>query len=397
MAHQDGQRARVVDERPGRQYERHEALPSVTPELRDQDAEEQRAEERQEELGDPPLVGTIELVGPSGDGDPRRQEAHQIQDGPVAPPREVERAHHEQRVVREERDLGVRAAADEERRREPAADGHERETERVLSIGEPRRADSDQHEQQKRRRLADQLVVAERGVDRQIQDREAAARQDLPVCAISAGGEAMPDRRQHEAADAAHGDAHGLGDPVVVEGVLQKEGDAQHQDDGADPEQQTTANRGFERRMRLRRALVSAAAAGPRVRHRRPRRAARAGPTADADTRRPASATQRGRLTRRRHLRRFLRTPLVRSLSGVATAAVRRAAAGAAARGEDATPARRTASSSDARRPRSSVSWRSSRCVRAHAMSGRMNVTPAASAIATRPRRISTRESYGEK
>ena len=249
MAHQDGQRARVVDERPGRQYERHEALPSVTPELRDQDAEEQRAEERQEELGDPPLVGTIELVGPSGDGDPRRQEAHQIQDRPVAPPREVERAHHEQRVVREQRDLGVRAAADEERRREPAADGHEREAERVLSIGEPRRADRDEHEQQERRRLADQLVVAERGVDRQIQDREAAARQDLPVCAISAGGEAMPDRRQHEAADDAHGDAHGLGDPVVVEGVLQKEGDAQHQDDGADPEQQTAANRGFERRM----------------------------------------------------------------------------------------------------------------------------------------------------
>ena len=137
------------------------------------------------------FAGAEYLDHPGADGEHREEETQRVQAGPALPVRQVERADDQQRVVGEQRELRVVAAADEKRRRESAADGHQRQAERALAVGQRRGAGRQHHQQRERRRPADQPVEAERGVDRQKQDGETAAGDDLPVRAVAALGESL--------------------------------------------------------------------------------------------------------------------------------------------------------------------------------------------------------------
>ncbi len=160
--------------------------------------------------------------------------------------RQKERAAHEQRVVGEQRELRVNTASDQERRGEAAADGHRGEPDRALSIGEPCGCGGYRNHQRESRGLTDQAVVAESGVDREKQRRDAAAGDHLPVDLIAATCEAVAGKREPEAHHDAEGDAHRLGNPLVVEGVFQEERDAEDQHDSAHPQHQAAADGFFE-------------------------------------------------------------------------------------------------------------------------------------------------------
>jgi hypothetical protein len=56
----------------------------------------------------------------------------------------------------------------------------------------------------------------------------------------------MPGPHERQSGDHAERHSHRFGDPVVVEGVLQKERHAQDEDDGADPQHDLAADGGFE-------------------------------------------------------------------------------------------------------------------------------------------------------
>ncbi len=244
-------RAGVVEERTKSKHQRHDIATSV-PKVCAEDRQELHAEERQEGFSAPPLGIRVELGGPGRNREPGQEEAQRVQDRPVMPPCQEQRAAHEYRVVAEERDLRVLTAAYQERRCEPASNRHDRQAKRLLSIRQPGGARRNSDEEDERRRLSDQPVVAERGIDRQEQRRNTTARDDLPVSAIAATRESVARERKSEPDNDAESDAHRLGDPVVVEGMLQEECDAEDQNNCANPQHQTSAD-GFFQALRRRR------------------------------------------------------------------------------------------------------------------------------------------------
>ena len=89
-----------------------------------------------------------------------------------------QRAGDEQRVVGEERQLRVFAAAHQKRRDESTDDGDEGERLRPFPVGGERCAEGDEHHAGERRADADQLVEAQCRVDRR--DTESRSR-SLPA------------------------------------------------------------------------------------------------------------------------------------------------------------------------------------------------------------------------
>ena len=170
-----------------------------------------------------------------------------LQFGPAAALGHHHGAGGEDGVVGQQHDLRVLAAAHEERRDEAADDGEPGKALGTMDLRGRRRANRDQHHECEGRRAADQSVEVERGVHRDVERREPAARDDLAVERVAAAGDAMAAADHDDADQRAEQHAAGLVDPVVVEGVLDEEADAEHQRGRADVEEPAAADPGLER------------------------------------------------------------------------------------------------------------------------------------------------------
>jgi hypothetical protein len=238
----------VIEQRARREHPGRDGTPSATAQLRPENEQEQHAEERQEELRPQPLRRHEVLGHPRRDGAHGKGEAQAVEPRPVLAVGQVECAHHEQGVVGEQRELRVGVSANQKRRQEAATHRHHGQPERPLSIGQRRRARRDQDQEAERRGAPDEPIEAVGGIHREEKDGDAATGQNLPVRAIPSRAEAATRDNQGRTGAQAEHDPHRFGDPLVVEGVLQEERDAEHQDDRADPEHQPSADGLFERR-----------------------------------------------------------------------------------------------------------------------------------------------------
>ena len=110
-----------------------------------------------------------------------------------------------------------------------------------------RGAGRDEHHQPERRRAADQGVEAERREHRDVERGEPAAGHDLPVERVAAARDAMAAQRPSTRPIAAPMSTRPVSvDPVVVEGVLHEEPDAEDERGGADVEQPAAADAALE-------------------------------------------------------------------------------------------------------------------------------------------------------
>src|SRR4029453_12235006 len=81
------------------------------------DVEVHGAEQRQEQFRRQILRGAVEAGGPAGDRYHRESVAHDVENRPLAPVGEKNRAGYEYRFVNEERNLSISTGRQQERRR----------------------------------------------------------------------------------------------------------------------------------------------------------------------------------------------------------------------------------------------------------------------------------------
>src|SRR4029079_11788764 len=98
-----------------------------------------------------------------------------------------------------------------------------------------------------RRRLGDQRIEIERRIRGQVQNRAAAAGDDLAVQRVAALDEARAGIHQRESDDAALDDAGGDANPPAVDGQLLEVADADDDGGDADVEQPAGADDRLER------------------------------------------------------------------------------------------------------------------------------------------------------
>ena len=147
---------------------------------------------------------------------------------------------------RQEDDLGVLAAAHQERREEAAGGREEREAQRAVRVCGQGGARGDEHHQAERGGAANQAVEGERREHGNVERGEPAPGHDLPVERVATAGDAMAaqDHRQADRGTDEH--APRLVNPVVVERVLDEEPDADDERGRADVEEPAAANAALE-------------------------------------------------------------------------------------------------------------------------------------------------------
>jgi hypothetical protein len=145
---------------------------------------------------------------------------------------EKHRAGDEYRFVNEERKLSVGTGRQQERRRKAPADRHQRQALRTLSIGQPRRQPGDGRHHREGECLPDQVVEVECRVRRDVQDRDAATGDQLPVQRVPGANEPKSAVHQQHSDDGALDDTSRFADPAVLDRELLEI--ARAHDDGHD-------------------------------------------------------------------------------------------------------------------------------------------------------------------
>ena len=196
---------------------------------RRQGHDEHRAVRGQERFGPQVLFRRVELASPEHEHDNRQHVCGGAELRPATAAGDVDSHRGQQREVREQRDLCVARATDEQRSRVSARDGKKREWQRAASMRERSARHRDQDQGSGGCAWNDEREQVERSVGREIQNHDAGAGDEMSVALVSATRNAKAGRNHRDPRDCADRATRQRRDPRLLERVLQKERDAEEQ------------------------------------------------------------------------------------------------------------------------------------------------------------------------